>query len=69
MATLLVAAERSNLIRRNTDWSKSKKETKLVALRDKKRKKAGKIVLAGQKFFGFFNFVKMLKNLNQLLSF
>ena len=30
---------RSNLIRRKTNWSESRKEIKLVAIRDKKRKK------------------------------
>ena len=42
---------RSSLIRRKTDWSESKKATKLIALRDKKRKNAAQIVLAGPKLF------------------
>ena len=29
----------SNLIRRKSDWSESRKEIKVVAIRDKKRKK------------------------------
>ena len=43
--------KRSSPIRRKTDWSESKKEIKLVALRDKKRKNAAQIVLAGTKLF------------------
>ena len=42
----------SSLIRRKTDWSKSKKETKLVALRDKKEN-AAQMNLAGPNFFEF----------------
>ena len=33
------SAEGSGLVRIKTDWRENKKETKLVALRDKKRKK------------------------------
>ena len=40
--------QRSSLIQRKTDWSENKK-TKLVALRDKKRKNAMQIALAGPK--------------------
>ena len=40
----------SSLIRRKTDWSESKKEKKPVAARDKKRKNAAQIVLAGSKW-------------------
>ena len=51
--------KRSSLIRRKKDWSQSKKETKLVALRDKKRKNTAQIVPAGPKrahiFLIFFN--------------
>ena len=35
------------LFEKKTDWSESKKEKKLVALRDKKRKNAAQILLAG----------------------
>ena len=41
--------KRSNLIRRKTDLSKSKKDTKLVALRDKKRKNPAQFELASPK--------------------
>ena len=58
----------SSLIQRKTDSSESKKETKLVAPRDKKKKNAAQIVLAGlkqaQNFLNFLKFIKMLeKNL------
>ena len=60
--------EESSLIRRKTDWSESKKETKLVVLRDKKTKNAAQIKLAGpkcaQNFLNLLKFVKMFeKNL------
>ena len=47
-----LALVKANL--RKTDWSESKKETNLVALRDKKRKKnVAQIVFADPKFFEF----------------
>ena len=53
-----LAVGRSSLIRRKTEWSESKKEAKLVALRDKKRKKlrenCSRGPKAGTKFFKFF---------------
>ena len=61
----------SSLIRRKTDWSASKKKTKVVPLRDKKIKNTQRKVLAGlkwaKKFFKFLKFVKMLKK--NLVSF
>ena len=44
----------SSLIQGKTDWSESKKETKLVALRDKKKKNAAQIVLVGPKLKKIF---------------
>ena len=58
----------SSLIRRKTDWSKSKKEIKLVVPRDKKRKKSRAYCSRGLKPGPkFFKFVEMLEE--NLVSF
>ena len=41
------------------DWNESKKETKLVALRHKKRKNAAQSLLAGPKRTQNFEFLKI----------
>ena len=57
-ATKRASSKRSSPIRRKTDWSENKKERKLVALRDKKRKKrhanCSRRPKVGSKFFQFF---------------
>ena len=71
MASLNIILFWSSLIRRKTDWSESKKETKLVAMRNKKRKRPPQIVLTGPKrarnFLNLLKFVKMFKK--NLVSF
>ena len=57
MASLNIILFWSSLIRRKTDWSESKTKTKLVAMRNKKKKTAAANCSyrpqAGPKFFEF----------------
>ena len=71
MASLNIILFWSSLIRRKTDWSESKTKTKLVAMRNKKKKRPPQIVLTGPKrarnFLNLLKFVKMFKK--NLVSF
>ena len=61
MAFSIAAVQGSGLIQRKTDWNESKKETKSVALRKKRKQALRKMSSRAQICFSFFNFLRCLK--------